>query len=105
MINVHEIDFIPGKCKKYSMNFIYELAPHLSKYQWHDISISQDLSEDFMIKYSDKLSWHIISKYQKLSENFILNNLELINIDWLEENKRIPNELKEKVKFMKELAG
>ena len=35
------------------------------------LSKGQELSEDFIIQYKNKLDWHDISKYQKLSKNFI----------------------------------
>ena len=38
---------------------------------WYDISTYQQLSEDFIEKYSDLVSWEQISGWQKLSENFI----------------------------------
>jgi hypothetical protein len=73
------------------------------KLDWSWISKCQVLSESFIEKYKDKLDWYWISKCQKLSENLILNNLELIQIDFLKYNGHISKELFEKVKFMKEL--
>jgi hypothetical protein len=73
------------------------------KLDWYYISWHQTLSELFIEKYKNKVDWYHISRYQKLSENFLLNNLEYVVIDWLEDNKNLPKELLEKVKFMKEL--
>jgi hypothetical protein len=75
------------------------------KLNWRWISRDQKLSETFIEKHSKKVVWGFISEYQKLSENFLLNNLEYIDIDWLEENKHIPKELIEKVKFMKDIQS
>jgi hypothetical protein len=46
---------------------------------WNMISIHQDLSEEFILKYSHKLNWNYISEYQILSENFIKINSDLVN--------------------------
>lgn len=43
----------------------------ISRIQWNYISEFQELSEDFIREFKDKVYWHWISKYQKLSENFI----------------------------------
>jgi hypothetical protein len=83
-----------------------ELEKHINDFtdvHWYCISEYQNLSESFIEKYKEKLDWYWISKCQKLSENLILNNLELIQIDFLKYNGHISKELFEKVKFMKEL--
>lgn len=38
---------------------------------WSNVSIVQNLSEDFINKYITRIDWYYISKYQSLSENFI----------------------------------
>ena len=38
---------------------------------WENISILQELSEEFIEKFQDKVHWYCISRYQKLSEEFI----------------------------------
>jgi len=44
---------------------------NISNTQWTDISQYQQLSEDFIEKFRNKVDWHNISEYQKLSEEFI----------------------------------
>jgi hypothetical protein len=75
------------------------------KVSWVLISRYQSLSESFIEKYRYKVNWELISGYQKLSESFILNNIEKINIHWLAENEKVSKELFEKTKFMKELQS
>jgi hypothetical protein len=85
-----------------------ELEKNINSFYWgHWLRISryQKLSESFIEKHKDLVNWLWISEYQTFSENFILNNLEYIDIGYLEVNKNIPKETIEKVKFMKELAG
>jgi hypothetical protein len=79
------------------------IEKHKNNVDWYNVSKYQILSEPFIIKYKDLVYWYCISEYQNLSENFILNNLEYIDIEELENNKHVPKELLEKVKFMKEL--
>ena len=38
---------------------------------WYYISINQQLSEEFIGKFKDKVDWNYISEYQPLSEDFI----------------------------------
>lgn len=38
---------------------------------WVKISVMQELSEDFIREFQNKLNWYYISKYQKLSDDFI----------------------------------
>lgn len=46
----------------------YKLA---EKDGWENISMTEELSEDFIRKFANHVDWELISKYQKLSENFI----------------------------------
>jgi hypothetical protein len=77
---------------------------HKNNVDWDWISRDQTLSESFIEKHKNNVVWYNVSRHQILSENFLLNNLEYIDIDCLEENKHVPKELLEKVKFMKELS-
>ena len=43
----------------------------ITKEQWKDISKYQDLSEEFIREFQDKVDWYWISVSQKLSEDFI----------------------------------
>ena len=52
----------------------------ISCFQWYDISIHQNLSEDFIREFQDKVSWDCISKYQNLSESFIHEFQD--KVDW-----------------------
>lgn len=49
--------------------------------QWADISEHQNLSEEFIREFQDKVNWLPISKYQKLSESFIREFRDKVN--WL----------------------
>ena len=45
---------------------------------WSNVCQMQDLNEDFIEKYKDKVKWKDITKYQNLSENFIEKHLDYI---------------------------
>ena len=47
---------------------------------WKEISKFQNLSENFIRKYQDKVNWRNISNYQKLSEDFIRDHQD--KVDW-----------------------
>ena len=49
---------------------------HSNKVNWKLISIYQKLSEEFIEKHSKKLNWGMISIHQKLSEGFIERHSE-----------------------------
>ena len=51
----------------------FEWLTIINKYNndWKCISEKQNLSEDFIREFQDKVDWKYISKYQKLSEDFI----------------------------------
>ena len=79
MNNFNEKTFVPDK-----------------KTNWINISICQNLSEQFIEKHSDKVDWINISTYQKLSEQFIEKyNLTIPETCWLYKTK------KEKLKYIK----
>jgi hypothetical protein len=78
---------------------------HKDVVNWDWVSSCQEWSEEFISKYADRITWHIILECQNISENLILNNLEYIDLFYLENNENVPKELFEKVKIMKELAG
>jgi hypothetical protein len=44
---------------------------------WKDISEYQQLSEDFIREFDDKVNWKIICENQQLSEDFIMEF-----VDW-----------------------
>jgi len=43
---------------------------------WLNISIEQNLSEDFIREFHDKVDWFQISRFQKLSEGFIIKEFK-----------------------------
>ena len=49
-------------------------------FQWYDISIHQNLSEDFIREFQDNVHWDCISKHQNLSESFIREFQD--EVDW-----------------------
>ena len=49
---------------------------------WRAISECQQLSEQFIEKYKDKVNWYDISRYQKLPEPFIEKHKD--KVDWCE---------------------
>ena len=52
----------------------------ITEEQWIDISKRQNLSEEFMNEFQDKVNWRLISTYQKLSESFIRKFQD--KVDW-----------------------
>ena len=57
----------------------------ITQEQWEVISAYQNLSEDFIREFQDKVNWSYISKYQKLSETFIREFQDKVswgNISW-----------------------
>jgi len=42
-----------------------------TEFDWGRTSRYQNLSEDFIRKFQDKLDWYYILRYQKVSKNFI----------------------------------
>jgi hypothetical protein len=66
---------------------------------WLKISCFENLSEDFIKEFKDKVDWYIISHYQNLSESFVEEFKDKIH--WyilLKLNNYIPKELKDKYK-------
>ena len=57
---------------KYSEEELEDNVHFFDKFDWNSISFYQNLSEEFIEKYSDKLDWCWISRHQKLSESFIM---------------------------------
>lgn len=52
---------------------------NLNLVDWKKISMCFDLTEDFILKFSDRLIWSLIYKYQKLSINLIENGPYVID--------------------------
>jgi hypothetical protein len=79
---------------KYSEEELENNINYFCNYDWYLISYSQNLSEEFIEKYSDKLDWDWISECQNLSEQFIRKHIGKIDIGWLVNNKYISKEIK-----------
>lgn len=56
---------------KEKTNLKDETANLAEKHSWDYVSMTEELSEDFIRKFANHVDWELISKYQKLSENFI----------------------------------
>jgi len=52
-----------------------------------EISKVQNLSEDFIREFQDKVNWVYISECQKLSENFIKEFSDKLYIDLIKQNE------------------
>ena len=65
--NLIEFGYLPFNLKL-SEDFIIKFQ---DKIDWITVSRYQKLSEDFIRKFQDKVNWDYISTYQKLSEDFI----------------------------------
>jgi len=87
-----------GDIKNYFTNdFTIDNTPRQNlKIDWDNISITKELSEDYIEQYHDKLNWLFICKNQKLSENFIEKHLD--KIDWfiICENQKLSENFIEK---------
>ena len=66
-----------SKHQQLSEDFIREFA---DKVYWDYISARQQLSEDFMREFADKVDWKCISIFQHLSEAFIREFAD--KVDW-----------------------
>jgi len=58
-----------------------------NKVNWEYISINQQLSEEFIEKFSDKVAWDWISRYQKLSKEFIERFKDKLDLNVIRERK------------------
>ena len=56
---------------------------------WSDVSVYQNLSQDFMREFKDKLEWDEISVHQKLSNDFIREFKHKLDIEYLLLNHKI----------------
>ena len=68
---------------------------------WNLISSYHYLTEDFIIKYQNKVNWNWIARRQKLSLSFIKKHLDMLS-DFYEDllcNKNISEEIKQELKL------
>ena len=78
-VDWHEISF--SQQQELSENFIREFE---DKVDWFFISCSQKLSENFIREFRDKVDWWGISRYQIISKNFIKEfRYDFWRIRWL----------------------
>ena len=95
--------------KKMSEKKIEQLVTKnkLTHLDWVDISLYQQLSEDFIDKYSNELEWTYISTHQKMSATFIIKHMDKIKWNWIQDNPQINHEeLEEKgVYLIKKMMG
>lgn len=68
-----------------SEDFIREFA---DKVRWSSISYNQNLSENFIAEFETKVSWAAISEKQNISEEFIEKFKDKICWDYLFYNKK-----------------
>jgi hypothetical protein len=78
------------------------LQNNLSYFDWYVICRYQKLTENFIIKYINHIYWSIIAEYQNLSYDFMKKNINKIEFKILLNNKIISNEIKVKIKELKE---
>ena len=76
-----------SQSQQLSEDFIREFK---DKVNWNTISFYQKLSEDFIREFKDKVDWYYISSYQKLSEDFIRDNKDKVN--WLYKSSKFKEE-------------
>lgn len=74
-----------------SEDFIREFQ---DKLDWRFISSWQILSESFIEEFSHKIHWKRISGKQKLSKEFIIKNIDLLNLIRLIDNPKISEDTK-----------
>ena len=119
----HNLDLIS---KKYSEQELEEKINLFNQHAWWCIYLYQNLSEEFIEKYSDKVYWSLICKYQnlsekfiekyqdkvywpyisnfqKLSEKFIKKHINQIDISCLMANEKISYKIKEEIENLKEI--
>ena len=76
MPSMRIIDLAKAMCKYYGKENEIEINDESS---WWNISAYDELSEEFIEKYADRVDWDCISKYQKLSEQFIERHKDKVN--------------------------
>jgi len=71
------------------------------KVNWHWISYQQKLSEDFVREFQDKVNWKYISIKRKSSSEFILEFIDKLDIDEILENQELDQETREYLLLLK----
>jgi hypothetical protein len=91
--NLKSVKYTEEKLKNIIKNNVLEAA------DWSNISVYQDLSEDFIREFKDKICWSSISLYQSLSEDFVLEFIDRISWLFISINRKIKIEYSSKEEF------
>ncbi len=88
-----------NNCEFYKNNQLSEdfIREFKNKVNWIYISAYKKLSEEFIKEFQDKVDWYFISKRQKLSESFIKEFQNKIDWKMFNENKNLSKEFKEEM--------
>ena len=81
----------------YNISYDQELSEEFirefqDKVHWYNISYYQELSEDFMREFKDKPNWVCISYHQKISEFFVEEFKDKLDLNLLLEKDMITQE-------------
>lgn len=87
---------------KFTQTFIDNLH-QISPNSWIDIIIDNEneLSDEFIEIYKEKIDWYILCIYQKFSDNFIINNHEFIRWETFVIHQKISKNIL--IKFQKKI--
>jgi hypothetical protein len=88
---------------KLSRNQIERIRSNPNDVSWYPLGFTYDLSENFIREFKDYLYWHLISYHQRLSEAFLIEFIEDISTEHLRHNRKISQEVKERIISMKAL--
>jgi hypothetical protein len=72
------------------------LNNNLKTADWDLISCYQELTEEFIAKYKNKLNWNWISQKQKLTEEFIVEYKNKVYWYWIFNRQNLSEEFKSK---------
>jgi hypothetical protein len=76
---------------------------NINDIDWLDVSVNQELSENFMREFQDKVDWGIISAQQNLSEDFIREFQDKVDWDNISINQACDSEEEKKIMSTKGL--
>lgn len=72
----------------------YTSLDELDEYDWVDFSADEELSEEFIRVFKDKVNWFWISTCQDLSEDFIREFQNYVHWDCLDDNQELSEDFK-----------
>jgi hypothetical protein len=88
---------------EFSEEFIREFKDYIN---WWSASVAQNFSESLIREFQDKVDWDCIFSNQNLSEAFMIEFIHKMgSIKFLKDNKKIPKDVKDKLRAMKALMG